>query len=60
MEVPFTGRPTGWLVIGRSAELPTAEVRPLRSSGDGLVAHRDVGGDLHLAEVPPTGQEAAR
>ena len=54
VEVPFTWGSAGWL-IGRSAELPTAEGRPLRDFGDDLAAYRD---ELH--EVPPTGREAAR
>ena len=51
MEVPFTWRPTGWFMIGWSAEFPTAEVRPLRYFGEDLVAYRDEGGALHVLDA---------
>jgi 3-ketosteroid 9alpha-monooxygenase subunit A len=48
MKVPFTWKPTGWFMIGWSAEFPAGEVRPLRYFGEDLVAYRDASGELHV------------
>lgn len=48
MQVPFSWKPTGWFMIGWSAEFPTGDVRPLQYFGEDLVAYRDEEGALHL------------
>ena len=51
MKVPFTWKPTGWFMIGWSAEFPTGEVRPLRYFGEDLVAWRTDDGELQVMEA---------
>ncbi|HVA06811.1 MAG TPA: Rieske (2Fe-2S) protein, partial [Acidimicrobiales bacterium] len=52
MEVPFSWTPTGWFMIGWSAEFPAGEVRPLRYFGEELVAYRgEDGGELHVLQA---------
>ncbi len=46
MKVPFTWKPTGWFMVGWSAEFPVGEVRPLHYFGEDLVAWRTEDGDL--------------
>jgi 3-ketosteroid 9alpha-monooxygenase subunit A len=48
VKVPFTWKPTGWFMVGWSAEFPTGSVRPLKYFGEDLVAYRDEGGELHV------------
>lgn len=38
MKVPFKWKPTGWFMIGWSAEFPLGEVRALQYFGEDLVA----------------------
>jgi hypothetical protein len=38
VKVPYTWKPTGWFMIGWSAEFHAAAVRPLRYFGEDLVA----------------------
>ena len=40
MKIPFTWKPTGWFMIGWSAEFPVDEMRPLQYFGEDLVAYR--------------------
>ena len=51
MQVPFSWKPTGWFMIGWSAEFPSGEVRPLDYFGEELVAYRDDHGALHVLEA---------
>jgi 3-ketosteroid 9alpha-monooxygenase subunit A len=51
VEVPFTWKPTGWFMVGWSAQFPTAEVRPLHYFGEELVAYRDDEGALHVLDA---------
>ena len=48
MKVPFTWKPTGWFMIGWSAQFPVGEVRPLHYFGEELVAYRTDDGALHV------------
>jgi phenylpropionate dioxygenase-like ring-hydroxylating dioxygenase large terminal subunit len=48
MKVPFSWKPTGWFMIGWSAEFPTGEVRPLQYFSEDLVAYRDEQDRLHV------------
>ena len=48
MKVPFSWKPTGWFMIGWSAEFPAGEARPLQYFGEELVAYRDEHGELHV------------
>lgn len=48
MRIPFTWKPTGWFMVGWSAEFPAAGVRPLRYFGEDLVAYRDEANELHV------------
>src|SRR5579864_2381748 len=48
VRVPFSWKPTGWFMIGWSAEFPTGEARPLEYFGEELVAYRDGHGELHV------------
>ncbi len=48
MKVPFTWRPTGWFMIGWSAELQRGKVRPLKYLGHELVAWRTEAGAVHV------------
>ena len=54
----MTGRPPfpfpvpyGWFSLGRTDELPTAEVSPLQAFGEELVLWRDGDGHHHLADA---------
>ena len=51
MQVPFSWKPTGWFMIGWSAEFPTGDVRPLQYFGEDLVAYRDDEGALHVLDA---------
>lgn len=48
MKVPFSWKPTGWFMVGWSAQFPAGEVRPLRYFGEDLAAYRDESGELHV------------
>jgi phenylpropionate dioxygenase-like ring-hydroxylating dioxygenase large terminal subunit len=48
VRIPFTWKPTGWYMVGWSAEFREGEVRPLRYFGEDLVAYRDDRGVLHI------------
>ena len=48
MKVPFTWKPTGWFMIGWSADFPAGEVRPITYFGEDLVAYRTDDGALNL------------
>ncbi len=48
MKVPFTWKPTGWFMIGWSAQFPIGEIRPLHYFGEELVAYRTDEGTLHV------------
>lgn len=50
MKVPFTWRPTGWFMIGWSADIPPGTATPLRYFGQDLVAYRTEAGDLHVLD----------
>ena len=51
MQVPFTWKPTGWFMVGWSAEFPVGEVRPLHYFGEDLVAWRTEDGDLNVMDA---------
>ncbi|SHN46512.1 Rieske 2Fe-2S domain-containing protein [Cryptosporangium aurantiacum] len=51
MKVPFTWKPTGWYMIGWSAEFTQGEVRPLHYFGEELAAYRDDNGELHVLQA---------
>ncbi|MGD9794484.1 MAG: aromatic ring-hydroxylating dioxygenase subunit alpha [Acidimicrobiia bacterium] len=51
MKVPFTWKPTGWFMIGWSAEYQPGTVKPLKYFGKDLVAYRDDDGDLHVLDA---------
>jgi phenylpropionate dioxygenase-like ring-hydroxylating dioxygenase large terminal subunit len=51
VKIPFTWKPTGWYMIGWSAEFPAGQVRPLRYFGEDLVAYRDDDGGLHVLDA---------
>jgi 3-ketosteroid 9alpha-monooxygenase subunit A len=51
MKVPFTWKPTGWFMIGFSAEFPIGESRPLEYFGQHLVAYRTEDGVLHVLDA---------
>jgi 3-ketosteroid 9alpha-monooxygenase subunit A len=46
MKVPFTWKPTGWFVIGWSAEYSPGTVKPLKYFGEDLVAYRTEEGEM--------------
>ncbi len=48
MKIPFTWKPTGWFMVGWSAQFPVGEVRPLRYFGEDLVGYRDEDGEIHI------------
>jgi 3-ketosteroid 9alpha-monooxygenase subunit A len=48
VKVPFTWKPTGWFMIGWSAEIPPGTVKPLQYLGEHLVAYRTDAGKLHV------------
>ena len=51
MKIPFTWKPTGWFMVGWSAEFPVGEVRPLRYFAQDLAAWRDDEGTLHVTDA---------
>src|SRR5215207_11335410 len=51
MQVPFTWKPTGWFMVGWSAEFPVGEVRPLHYFGEDLVAWRTDDGELQVMDA---------
>ncbi len=51
MKVPFTWKPTGWFMVGWSAEFPVGEVRPLQYFGEDLVAWRTDDGALQIMDA---------
>jgi 3-ketosteroid 9alpha-monooxygenase subunit A len=51
MKVPFTWKPTGWFMVGWSAEFPVGEVRPLKYFGGHQVAYRTEDGELHILDA---------
>jgi 3-ketosteroid 9alpha-monooxygenase subunit A len=51
MKVPFTWRPTGWFMVGWSAEIPIGGVKPLRYLGGHQVAYRSEDGMLHVLDA---------
>ncbi|MET0909696.1 MAG: Rieske 2Fe-2S domain-containing protein [Ilumatobacteraceae bacterium] len=51
MKVPFTSKPTGWLTVAWSADVPTGTVTPLRYFGGHQVAFRDEMGELHVLDA---------
>lgn len=51
MKVPFTWRPTGWFMIGWSAEVPVGTAKPLQYLGQHLVAYRTDAGALHVLDA---------
>ena len=51
MKVPFTWKPTGWFMVGWSAEFPVGEVRPLHYFGEDLVAWRTDDGALQIMDA---------
>jgi phenylpropionate dioxygenase-like ring-hydroxylating dioxygenase large terminal subunit len=51
MKVPFTWKPTGWFMIGWSADFPAGEVRPLTYFGEDLVAWRTDDGVLQVMDA---------
>jgi 3-ketosteroid 9alpha-monooxygenase subunit A len=46
MRFPFTWRPTGWFMIGWSAEVPSGTVKPMKYFGAKLIAFRTEAGQL--------------
>jgi 3-ketosteroid 9alpha-monooxygenase subunit A len=51
MKVPFTWKPTGWFMIGWSAEFTPGTVKALRYLGQDLVAYRTDDGALHVLDA---------
>lgn len=51
MKVPFTWRPTGWFMIGWSAEIPVGTVKSLAYLGAHQVAFRADDGELHVLDA---------
>ncbi|MGD9792979.1 MAG: Rieske 2Fe-2S domain-containing protein [Acidimicrobiia bacterium] len=51
MKVPFTWRPTGWFMIGFSAEFEPGKVKPLKYFGQDLVAYRTEDGKLNVLDA---------
>lgn len=49
--IPYTWRPTGWFMIGWSAEIPVGTVKPLTYFGRHLVAFRTERGELHVLDA---------
>jgi 3-ketosteroid 9alpha-monooxygenase subunit A len=48
MKVPFTWQPTGWFMIGWSAQFEPGTSHPLKYLGHDLVAYRSAEGVLHV------------
>lgn len=51
MKVPFTWRPTGWFMIGFSADFTPGTVKPLEYLGQHLVAYRTADGVLTVLDA---------
>lgn len=51
MRFPFTWRPTGWFMIGWSAEIPAGTATPRRYFGRDLVAYRTESGVLCVVDA---------
>lgn len=51
MKVPFTWRPTGWFMVGWSAEIEAGTVKPLQYFGGHQVAYRSESGELHVLDA---------
>jgi 3-ketosteroid 9alpha-monooxygenase subunit A len=51
MKVPFTWRPTGWFMIGWSADFAEGRTRPLNYLGHDLVAYRTADGELPVLDA---------
>ncbi len=62
MKVPFTWKPTGWFMVGWSADVMPGTVKPLQYFGEHLVAYRTLDGDLHVlnAHCPHLGANIGR
>jgi 3-ketosteroid 9alpha-monooxygenase subunit A len=48
MRFPFTWKPTGWFMVGWSADFPIGEVRPLKYLSGHQLAYRTEDGELHI------------
>jgi 3-ketosteroid 9alpha-monooxygenase subunit A len=51
MKFPYTWRPTGWFMIGWSAEFPVGTSKPLKYFGQELAAYRTEAGALHVLDA---------
>ena len=51
MKVPFTWRPTGWFMVGWSADFAVGTATALHYFGQQLVAYRTEGGELHVLDA---------
>jgi len=51
MRFPFTWRPTGWFMIGWSAEIPSGTVKPMKYFGRKLIAYRTNDGQLVVMDA---------
>jgi 3-ketosteroid 9alpha-monooxygenase subunit A len=51
MKVPFTWRPTGWFMVGWSADVLEGKAVPLHYFGQDMVAYRSEDGELHVLEA---------
>jgi 3-ketosteroid 9alpha-monooxygenase subunit A len=51
MKVPFTWKPTGWFMVGWSAEFPAGSVKPLQYLGGHQVVYRTEDGVLHVLDA---------
>ncbi len=51
MKVPFTWRPTGWFMIGWSADIAPGTSKPMQYFGQHLVAYRTEEGVLHVLDA---------
>ncbi len=51
MRFPFTWRPTGWFMIGWSAEIPAGSVKAMKYFGRQLVAYRTDDGQLAVVNA---------
>jgi len=51
MQVPFTWRPTGWFMVGWSADFASGTAKPLKYFGGDQVAYREASGELHILDA---------
>ena len=51
VKVPFTWKPTGWFMVGWSAEIAVGAAKPLEYFGRHLVAYRTDTGVLHVLDA---------